>query len=135
MSALGPAGRVRNTFAGVILMLVTLGLYQHYWTFAVHREMQKHSGVGLGGGWALVASICSCGVVTPFLTSAEVGGLYDRSWTRPPVSAITGFWYFPGCYILIGPVVWFVRTNGSLNDYWRDVHTISGSARALTSSR
>jgi hypothetical protein len=32
---------------------------------------------------------------------------------------MTGLWYFPGVLILVGPIVWFVKTNGALNDYWR----------------
>ncbi len=36
-----------------------------------------------------------------------------------PVSGATGLWYFPACFILIGPIVWFVKTNGALNEYWR----------------
>jgi hypothetical protein len=38
---------------------------------------------------------------------------------RKPVSGATGLWYFPGMFILVGPLVWFVKTNGALNAYWR----------------
>ena len=37
------------------------------------------------------------------------------------MSGLTGLWYFPGMLILIGPIVWFVKTNGALNNYWRSM--------------
>ena len=54
----------------------------------------------------------------PFLTSNEVGGLYERRGQAKPVSAITGVWIL---LPLIGAIVWFVKTNGALNSYWRSV--------------
>jgi cytochrome c-type biogenesis protein CcmH/NrfF len=35
------------------------------------------------------------------------------------VTALTALWFFPGMLILVGPFVWFVRTNNALNDYLR----------------
>ena len=54
-------------------------------------------------------------------TSSEVGGLYSRRGQQPPVTGLTGLWYFPGIFILVGPIIWFVKTNGALNAYWRSV--------------
>jgi hypothetical protein len=31
----------------------------------------------------------------------------------------TGLWYFPGMFFLVGPFIWFIQTNGAVNDYWR----------------
>ena len=58
-------------------------------------------------------------VASPFLLSHEVGGLYERRGRRRPVSALTGLWFFPGIFLLVGPLIWFVLTNRALNDYWR----------------
>ena len=82
--------------------------------------MKKHTGAGLGGGLAAVLALF-VGIVMPFLTSGEVGTLYRRAGMAAPVSTTTGLWYFPGAFILIGPLVWFVKTNGALNSYWRSV--------------
>ena len=60
-------------------------------------------------------------IVMPFLTSNEVGGLYERSGRPKPVSALTALWFFPGMFILVGPFVWFIRTNNALNEYWRSL--------------
>lgn len=80
--------------------------------------MKRHTGSGIGGGIALLITIF-IGFVMPYITSAEVGNLYRNKGQAAPISGATGLWYFPGSFILVGPLVWFVKTNGALNDYWR----------------
>ena len=113
----GPIGQVRSTGVCILLAIVTFGIYSIFWFYKVHEEMKRHSGQGIGGAVALLLTIF-IGVVTPFLTSSEVGGLYERAGREKKVSGATGLWYFPGAFILVGPLVWFVKTNGALNDYW-----------------
>jgi Domain of unknown function (DUF4234) len=115
---LGPVGQVRGTGFAILLAIVTFGIYSCYWYYKTHSEMKAHTGQGIGGGLALVLTLL-VGVVMPFITSSEVGTLYSRRGQPAPVSAMTGLWYFPGVFILVGPIVWFVKTNGALNDYWR----------------
>jgi hypothetical protein len=78
------------------------------------------SKLGIGGVLALVLSFF-VGFASPFLLSHEVGGLYERTGRPQPVSGLTGLWCYPGFLLLVGPIVWFVKTNGALNDYWRSV--------------
>jgi hypothetical protein len=111
----GPVGRVRGTGAAMLLYVVTLGIYGLYWYFAVHSEMKRHKGSGLGGGLALVLALF-LGIVMPFLSSQEVGELYDRRGQARPVSGVSGLWIF---LPVVGGIVWFVKTNGALNSYWR----------------
>jgi hypothetical protein len=116
-----PVGTIRSTGTCVVLTIVTLGIYTLVWYFKTHSEMRRHTGTGLGGGIALVLAIF-VGVVMPFLTSNEVGDLYKRRGQRPPVSVATGLWaLLLGWFFLVGIIVWFVKTNGALNDYWRSV--------------
>jgi hypothetical protein len=114
----GPIGQVRSTGMCILLAVVTLGIYTWFWWYKVHEEMKQHTGRGLGGLVALLLAIF-IGVVTPFFTSDEVGKLYERTGRPTPVSAHTGLWYFPGNFLVVLPIVWFVKTNGALNDYWR----------------
>jgi hypothetical protein len=116
----GPIGETRSTGIGILLFIVTFGIYGWYWFYKTHEEMKRHSGIGLGGGIALLLTIL-VGVVMPFLTSSEVGELYSRRGQRPPVTGVTGLWNFPGVFIVVGPIIWFVKTNGALNDYWRSL--------------
>ncbi|MFT4262825.1 MAG: DUF4234 domain-containing protein [Nocardioides sp.] len=118
---LGPVGTVRSTGVCIALTIVTLGFYTLYWYFVTHEEMKRHSGDGLGGGIALVIAIFA-GFVSPFLVSNEVGNLYARRGQQPPVTALTGLWaLLLGWACFIGLIVWFVKTNGALNDYWRSL--------------
>jgi hypothetical protein len=115
----GPVGKVRSTGACIALTIVTFGIYSLYWYYATHDEMKKHTGDGLGGGLALVLAIF-IGIASPFLSSSEVGKLYERRGMRAPVSGVTGLWFLLlSWFFLVGAIVWFVKTNGALNAYWR----------------
>lgn len=117
-------GKVRGTGMCILLTIVTLGLYSLYWYFKVHQEMKDHSGQGIGGPIALLLAIF-VGIVMPFLSSSEVGGLYERQGRRAPVTALTGLWFLLlSWFFLVGAIVWFVRTNAALNDYWRSVGAV-----------
>ncbi len=104
----------------MLLMVVTLGIYALVWYYQTHDEMKRHAGQGLGGGIALLLAWL-VGIVMPFITSAEVGALYERRGQAKPVSGTTGLWSFPGVFLLVGPLVWFIKTNGALNAYWRSL--------------
>ena len=56
------------------------------------------------------------------MTASEVGKMQARAGREQTVSGMTGLWYFPGIFLFfIGPIVWFVKTNGAINDYWRSL--------------
>jgi hypothetical protein len=115
--AAGPIGKVRSTGTCILLAIVTLGIYTWVWYFKLHDEMKQHTGQGVGGPIALILAIF-IGVASPFLASAEVGNLRKLRGMEPKVSGATGLWYLPGIFIIVGPIVWFVKTNGALNEYW-----------------
>ena len=112
-----PIGQLRSTGTCILLTIVTLGIYSLFWYYKTHDEMKAHTGTGLGGGIALLLALF-VGIVMPFITANEVGGMYERRGQAKPVSAATGAWII---LPLIGSIVWFVKTNGALNDYWRSV--------------
>ena len=119
--ATGPVGKVRSTWAVIGLSIITFGIYGLFYYFAVHDEMKRHTGEGVGGALGLVIALFTFGLVTPFLLPNEVGNLYARQGRPRPVSATTGLWILLGWAILIGPLVWLIKTNGALNAYWRSV--------------
>lgn len=121
LAATGEIGKVRDTGMCILLTVVTLGFYSLYWYFKTHEEMKRHSGAGVGGGIALILALF-VGVVMPFVSSNEVGGLYQRRGQQPPVTAATGLWVLLlGWFFFVGAIVWFVKTNGALNDYWKSL--------------
>ena len=113
----GAVGTIRSTGTCILLTIVTLGFYTWFWYYKTHEEMKQHSGTGIGGAIALILAIF-VGFVLPFLTANEVGGLYERRGEAKPVSAVTGVWIL---LPLIGAIVWFVKTNSALNNYWRSL--------------
>jgi hypothetical protein len=117
----GPVGKVRSTWSVIGLSIITFGIYSLYYYFATHEEMKQHSGVGVGGAVGLIIAIFTFGLVTPFLLPNEVGNLYARQGRPRPVTATTGLWVLLGSFILVGPLVWLIKTNGALNAYWRSV--------------
>lgn len=124
----GPVGKVRGTGLSIFLFIITLSIYGFVWWYSVHEEMKRHrNGQGLGGAIALVIALVGTVVtgigplVLAFLTPDEVGKLYEARGQAKPVSALTGLWYFPGCFIIIGPIIWFAKTNGALNAYWQSL--------------
>ena len=116
----GPIGQVRSTGMCILLAIVTLGIYTLVWYFKVHEEMKKHTGDGLGGALALVLALF-VGFASPYLASMEVGNMQERAGRPKTVSGATGLWYFPGIFLIVGPIVWFVKTNNALNEYWRSL--------------
>ena len=117
----GPVGKIRSTWAVIGLSIITFGIYSLYYYFATHEEMKQHSGEGVGGALGLVIALFTFGLVTPFLLPNEVGNLYARQGRSRPVSATTGLWVLLGWMILVGPLVWLIKTNGALNAYWRSL--------------
>ena len=113
----GQIGKFRSTGTCILLFIVTLGIYGWFWYFNTHEEMKRHSGEGIGGVIALILGIF-VSIVMVFLTPNEVGKLYERRGQKAPVSALTGLWIL---LPLAGAIIWFVKTNGALNDYWRSL--------------
>jgi hypothetical protein len=114
----GALGTIRPTGMTILLVVVTLGIWGLVYYYQAQEEMKRHTGEGLGGVLALVIAIFF-GIVSPFLLSNEVGKLYERRGQAPPVTALTALWFFPGMFIIVGPFIWFVKTNNALNEYWR----------------
>ena len=118
---LGPIGKVRSTWAVIGLSIITFGIYSLYYYYATHEEMKQHSGEGFGGVVGLLFGIFTGGLVNAFALPNEIGNLYARQGRPRPVSATTGLWAILGAIIVIGPLVWLIKTNGALNAYWRSV--------------
>ena len=115
----GPIGQVRSTGMCILLYFVTLGIYVLYWYFKTHEEMKRHSRPGPRRRRG----------ADPRVLRRHRDALHQLQRSRQlcarqraqrsAVSAATGLWYFPGALILVGPFIWFIKTNDALNDYWR----------------
>ncbi|MGI8666516.1 MAG: DUF4234 domain-containing protein [Jatrophihabitans sp.] len=109
-----PLGKQRGGIAVVLLSLITLGIYWLVYVFKTHREIKANSGVGLGGGVALVIAIF-LGFLTPFLLGNDVRAVRQRAGLADRVSWLTGFWsWIP----IVGLFIFTVKLQNALNEYW-----------------
>jgi len=116
-STSGPLGQPRGIGFGILIFIITLGIYGLYWVYKTQEEMKQHTGDGLGGVLGLVVWIL-ISPVSAFVIPSEVGKMYQRDGRQPPVTGWTGLWLFPGIFLIIPAIVWFVKIQGALNTYW-----------------
>lgn len=111
----GPLGKPRSIGSSIGLAIITLGIYTFVWTWKTHDEIKRHSGVGVGGpvGFVIYFLISP---VTFFLLPSEIRQMLARINRPSRVKGTTGFWLL---LPLIGSIVWFVKVQGQLNEYWR----------------
>jgi drug/metabolite transporter superfamily protein YnfA len=113
----GPLGQPRGIGFGILLFIVTIGIYGLYWVYKTQEEMKQHTGDGLGGVLGLVVWIV-VSAVSAFVIPSEVGKMYAKAGKAPPITGWTGLWLFPFGIFIIPAIVWFVKVQGSLNRYW-----------------
>ena len=44
--------------------------------------------------------------------------MYRKDGRESPVTGWTGLWLFPFGFLIVTAIVWFVKVQGALNDYW-----------------
>jgi hypothetical protein len=113
----GPLGRPRGIGFGILLFIITLGIYGLYWVYKTQEEMKQHTGDGLGGVLGLVVWIL-ISPVSAFVIPSEIGKMYSKEGRHPPITGWTGLWLFPFGFLIITAIVWFVKGQGALNRYW-----------------
>ncbi|HVF04327.1 MAG TPA: DUF4234 domain-containing protein [Frankiaceae bacterium] len=110
----GPKGRPRGPWTGILLAVLTCGLYPFYWAYVTHNEIKQYSGVGVGGPLGLLIFFFG-GVITMFLLPIEITEMTRRYGRQSTVSWRTGLWIL---LPLAGPLIWFLRVQRQLNDFW-----------------
>lgn len=113
----GPLGSRRGIGFGILLYIVTLGFYGLYWVYKTQEEMRRHAGDGLGGVVGLVVWILLA-PVSAFVIPSEVGNMHAQDNREKPTTGWTGLWLFPGIFLIIPAIVWFVKVQSALNTYW-----------------
>ena len=107
-------GKIRSPVSVVLLSIITIGIYGIYWQYASFKEMKEHAGEGIGGGLGLLFALL-IGIVNAFLLPSEVGHLYTKDGKTQPISGLSGFWVF---LPIVGGIIWMVKVQGRLNEYW-----------------
>jgi hypothetical protein len=114
-STSGPLGQPRGIGFGILIFIITIGIYGIYWAYKTHEELKVHTGEGVGGVLGLVIYIL-ISPVTFFIVPSEVRYMYeDLDGGQSPVRGIYGLWIL---LPIAGPIIWFVQVQGALNRYW-----------------
>ena len=112
--ATGPLGQPRSLGLVILLTIITLGIWVLVWSYQNGDEIKRYANTGIGGvGYLLITLFIS--PVTMFLMAGEVEQLYRREGKQPPITTIWGLWFLLS---IIGNIIWFVRIQKSINDYW-----------------
>jgi hypothetical protein len=112
--ATGPLGTQRSIGMTIFLTIVTLGIWTLVWSYQNGDELKRHANTGLGGVAYLLITLFIA-PVTMFLMASEVEQLYRREGKEPPITTIWGLWFL---LPLLGNLIWYLRIQKSLNDYW-----------------
>jgi hypothetical protein len=109
-----PLGQIRSPLLVILLTIVTFGIWTLVWSYQNGDELQRHTGRGLGGvAYLFITLLLS--PVTMFLLASEVEQLYRSDGKEPPITTIWGLWFL---LPIIGNLIWYLRIQGALNDYW-----------------
>jgi hypothetical protein len=98
----------------ILLTIITFGIFGAIWTYRTSEDLKRYNGDGLGGVLGVVIYIV-LGVVLMFTIPNEVKTAYQRDGRPSPVSAIWGLWFL---LPIIGQIIWYVKVQGALNDFW-----------------
>jgi hypothetical protein len=109
-----PLGKARSTGLTILLVFVTFGIWSLFWIFWSGEDLKRYRRDGLGGVVHLILWIFISPVVM-FLMADEVAKLYEDAGEKPPITALWGLWFL---LPLIGNIVWYVKMQSSLNDFW-----------------
>ena len=125
----GPLGHPRGIGFGILMFIITLNFYSWYWVYKTQEEVKQHAGDGLGGVLGLVVWII-ISPVSAFVIPSEIGRMYQRDGKQSPVTGWTGLWLFPFGFLIVPAIVWFVKVQGALNQYWEAKGSMGAPATA-----
>jgi hypothetical protein len=113
-AGVGPIGKRRSTGLVILLSIVTFGIWTIVWSYQNGEELKQRNNTGLGGVVYLFITLF-LSPVTMFLMAGEVEQMYRRDGREPAITAIWGLWFL---LPLIGNIIWYVRIQSAINDYW-----------------
>jgi hypothetical protein len=79
------------------------------------EELKNYRSQGLGGVAYLLFTIFIV-PVTMFLMANEVEQMYVQAGEQPRITTIWGLWFL---LPLIGNIIWYVRIQNAINEFWQ----------------
>jgi hypothetical protein len=117
-----PTGVVPESIGGVfynpglniLLTIVTCGVWAAIWSYQTGEDLKKYNGDGFGGVINVIVFILLSPVLM-FTIPYEIQKMYDRDGRVSPVTPLWGLWFL---LPLIGNIIWYLRVQAALNDFW-----------------
>lgn len=113
--ARGPIGRPRSAGLTILVSIVTLGIWTFVWSYWNGEELKGYRRDGLGGVAYLVLTIF-LSPVTMFVMANEVEKMYIEEGRAPMITTAWGLWFL---LPLFGNIIWYVRIQRALNEFWQ----------------
>ncbi|HZJ26466.1 MAG TPA: DUF4234 domain-containing protein [Acidimicrobiia bacterium] len=111
----GPIGKPRSTGLTIVLSIVTLGVWTWLWSYWNGDELKDYRRDGVGGvGYLLITLFIA--PVTMFMMANEVEKLYVGEGEEPRITTMWGLWFL---LPLIGNIIWYVRIQSAINEFWQ----------------
>ncbi len=111
----GPIGMPRSVGLTILVTIVTLGIWTLVWSYWNGEELKNYRRDGLGGvAYLLFTMFIS--PVTMFLMASEVEKLYLDAGEQPRITTLWGLWFL---LPLIGNIIWYVRIQYAINEFWQ----------------
>lgn len=121
--ATGGIGKPRSTGLVLLVSIVTLGIWTIVWSYQNGEELKRFSGQGVGGvGYLFITLLIS--PVTMFLMANEVEQRYREQGREPQITTLWGLWFL---LPLIGNIIWYVRIQRAINEFWHAQGAPAGS--------
>jgi len=110
-----PIGKPRSVGLTILVTIVTFGIWTWVWSYMNGEELKNYRRNGLGGVGYLLLTIFFV-PLTMFLMANEVENLYLDAGEQPRITTLWGLWFL---LPLIGQIVWYVRIQNAINDFWQ----------------
>lgn len=108
------SGPFYSTGLTILFTIITLGIWGAIWTYRTKEDLKRYNGEGLGGVLGVVVYLL-LSVVLMFTIPNEIEKMYQRDGRQSPISTIWGLWFL---LPLIGNIIWYVKVQRSLNEFW-----------------
>ena len=115
-SSSGPIGKPRSVGLTILVTIVTFGFWTWLWSYWNGEELKTYRRDGLGGVAYLLFTIFIV-PVTMFLMANEVERMYQDAGEEPRITTLWGLWFL---LPIIGNIIWYVRIQNAINEYWQD---------------
>jgi Domain of unknown function (DUF4234) len=107
-------GAYYRTGLVIFLTIITLGIWAILWSYRTNEDLKRYNGDGIGGVLAVVICLV-ISVVLMFTIPNEIEKMYQRDGRQSPISTVWGLWFL---LPIIGNIIWYVKVQRVLNEFW-----------------